>query len=84
MHNPTNYAIASLAASQRAERAQPVRPFKANIGGPFRNRVLFDPGTPSTRAAQAAADAVARAERDAAALRDGYVRFALRSTYRGA
>lgn len=69
--------FASLTQATRDARraaAQP-SPFRANAGGPFLKPRSFDPGSPSTRALDAAADAVARSARDAAAVRASYARF---------
>lgn len=75
MPTSPNYAIAALAASQRAQRAPAMRPFRANAGGPFLKPRSFDPGTPSLRADDAARDAVQRAKRDADAVRASYSSF---------
>jgi hypothetical protein len=74
--------LADIAAAQRLAKAAAVRPFVATIGGSFRPRA-FDPGSPSTRALDAAAERIARDERDAAAIRDGFNRYRTRcGTYR--
>jgi hypothetical protein len=63
------------AATRSAKRdALPLNPFRANIGGTFKPR-SFDPGAPSTRATDAAAERVARDQRDADALRASYASF---------
>jgi hypothetical protein len=81
MPHASPYAsLATLATSERQRKArQPLHPFAGCIGGSFKPR-SFDPGTPSLRAIDAAADRVARDAADAKALRDNYLRFT--STHR--
>jgi hypothetical protein len=69
--------FAGLVSATRAARAASVTPspFKANSGGPFIRPRSFDPGSPSTRAIDAASDSVERSKRDAAAIRASYARF---------
>lgn len=73
--------FASLVTATRAAKAASVQPspFRANAGGPFIKPRAFDPGTPSTRACDAAASRVARDRADADAIRAAYQRFAFRS-----
>ena len=82
MPQPTNYHIAALAASQRAERAPALRPFRSNIGGPFRAAQPI-PG-PCDRAQRDASERVAQAQREAETVRRAWERFERRATYRPA
>lgn len=68
-----NYSIAALAAAQRAARpASPIRPFRANAGGPFKPAPVH---CPSFKAEQQRAERIAAAKRDADTLRASYSTF---------
>ena len=71
--------LASLASQARADKARNAKPLAfAPTVAAFKPR-SFDPGSPSTRAIDAALARVERDQREADALRDGYRSYQLRS-----